>query len=404
MSHKENTIILKRGKYLPIVQGTKRFTKRLRRYLAGPNDPAFGAAAYDPPQKPPDSTCPLPPVFHLNSPNLTLPRITWASELLEFIKTLPRPVRLAKPKGVPRSFAPEVDVRKSLLHHIPSEQGVSVPKNTQTLTYPIPLSPSKMPQINLPSDPASAESLPVRSTRPSDEGGQNTAHAHAQTATDRRIDPLEPSILNPRKPLSVSPTEVRNRGHQTGIKRAKRAKERAVKTLSSTKSEKGRDTRARPGLDLLLCAAISNCCLEACALLPSVAAFRACAARIDMSPPMSRLRLSKQLSIDLSLLLLLLFSGIGIIMLQRVDSLITTTQAMPRPHRRDRKSFLLQPHGPRDPTTAGRPPVPQSTSAVRIRRVCRSVAYRPLLPVASIAESGIAPPSLSGTKPHLFAG
>ncbi|KAK1503027.1 hypothetical protein CTAM01_05016 [Colletotrichum tamarilloi] len=28
-------------------------------------------------------------------------------------------------------------------------------------------------------------------------GGQNTAHAHAQTATDRRIDPLEPSIFNP---------------------------------------------------------------------------------------------------------------------------------------------------------------------------------------------------------------
>ncbi|KXH42775.1 hypothetical protein CNYM01_03798 [Colletotrichum nymphaeae SA-01] len=79
--------------------------------------------------------------------------------------------------------------------------------------------------------------------------------------------------------------------------------------------------------------------------------------------------------------------------------------AMPRPHRRDRKSFLLQPHGPRDPTTAaGLPPVPQSTSAVRIRRVCRSVAYRPYLPVASIAESGIAPPSLSGTKPRLFAG
>ncbi|UQC90772.1 uncharacterized protein CLUP02_16302 [Colletotrichum lupini] len=28
-------------------------------------------------------------------------------------------------------------------------------------------------------------------------GGQNTAHAHTQTATGRRIDPLEPSILNP---------------------------------------------------------------------------------------------------------------------------------------------------------------------------------------------------------------
>ncbi|KAI3533811.1 hypothetical protein CABS01_12699 [Colletotrichum abscissum] len=77
---------------------------------------------------------------------------------------------------------------------------------------------------------------------------------------------------------------------------------------------------------------------------------------------------------------------------------------MPRPHRRDRKSFLLQPHGPRDPTTAGLPSVPQSTPAVRIRRVCRSVACRTYLPVASIAESGIAPPSLSGTKPHLVAG
>ncbi|KAK1489549.1 hypothetical protein CABS01_12700 [Colletotrichum abscissum] len=92
------------------------------------------------------------------------------------------------------------DARKSLLHYIPSEQSVSVPKNLQTLTYPIPLSPSKMPQLNLPSDPASAESLPVRPAKPSDEGGgggQNTAHAHAQTATDRRIDPLEPSILDP---------------------------------------------------------------------------------------------------------------------------------------------------------------------------------------------------------------
>ncbi|KAK1448746.1 hypothetical protein CMEL01_08061, partial [Colletotrichum melonis] len=91
------------------------------------------------------------------------------------------------------------DARKSLLHHIPSEQSVSVPKNLQTLTYPIPLSPSKMPQLNLPSDPESAEYLPVRPAKPSDEGGggQNTAHAHAQTATDRRIDPLEPSILNP---------------------------------------------------------------------------------------------------------------------------------------------------------------------------------------------------------------
>ncbi|KAI3551140.1 hypothetical protein CSPX01_01057 [Colletotrichum filicis] len=63
------------------------------------------------------------------------------------------------------------DARKSLLHHIPSEQSVSVPKNLQTLTYPIPLSPSKMPQLNLPSDPASAESVPVRPAKPSDEGG-----------------------------------------------------------------------------------------------------------------------------------------------------------------------------------------------------------------------------------------
>lgn len=89
------------------------------------------------------------------------------------------------------------DVRESLLHHIPSEQSVLVPKNLQTLTYPIPLSPSKMPQLNLPSDPASAESLPPKPAKPSDERGQNTAHAHAQTATDRRIDPLEPSTLNP---------------------------------------------------------------------------------------------------------------------------------------------------------------------------------------------------------------
>ncbi|EXF84613.1 hypothetical protein CFIO01_04781 [Colletotrichum fioriniae PJ7] len=122
------------------------------------------------------------------------------------------------------------DVRKaSLLHHIPSEQGASVPKNLQTLT----------------------ERQAHRSSRPS------TLNPQPSKLYPRR-EPL--SVSQPAAQLPQAQAPNGNEKCQKGQKGQRKGSQNA------SPAKRDRHTRARPGLDLILCAVISGCCLEACAL------------------------------------------------------------------------------------------------------------------------------------------